>query len=479
MRIKLTEEQYALINEYVNNGGNIQEEDTSFTVPPIVLSKKTGMEGTASRGEIEKFINALGGGSMDQFFKNLKMETDNPQTPQKMVSTLIILDLLKKINEDFDRSAGGFMFEYLISPIMGAVGVPTKTKIEDKIMSSDKSTNKKFKEGLILAMKKLTRQHDEDISDVTKDNVGYSVKNLSSETKPHGSLVNLIGSMYVYDDIKFLVARRVKNDDIRIYEFSVGDIKNPNTTSLAHMNIDLISIINKLKDIDKESNDKIGKGNDKREKTPEDVRDEIMSLSVKKKPASGRKVASDVIKTGDTEQFISYDDIKTLDGDIITNINIKDAIRLSGATQSDFEDVFKNRVDSETLGILVSKYLDEVPSGAVNEEETDDEKKSDDVKLKGQFEFKDSVLGQMNTITTIPMSQISVIEKNIVDNLNTTIKNISNDLKSLSSNLNSFYTESDPKNKNAFGKEAKDDADNISCEVNAEISAEGAACTRK
>ena len=105
--------------------------------------------------------------------------------------------------------------------------------------------------------------------------------------------------------------------------------------------------------------------------------------------------------------------------------------------------------------------------------------KSEDVKLKGQFTFGDNVLRQMNTITTIPMSQISSIEQNIVDNLNTTIKNISNDLQSLSSNLNSFYTESDPKEKNKFGKEAKDDADNISCEVNAEISAEGAACTRK
>jgi len=464
MRIKVTEEQYALLNEYVNGAKKISEGDTSFTVPPIVLSKKTGMEGTASRGEIEKFINALGGGSMDQFFKNLKMESENPQTPQKMVSTLIILDLLKKINEDFDRSAGGFMFEYLISPIMGAVGVPTKTKIEDKIMSSDKSQNKNFKEGLILAMKKLTKQHDEDISDVMKGNVGYSIKNLSSKTKPHGSLVNLIGSMYVYDDIKFLVARRVKNGDIRIYEFSVGDINNPNSKSLTHMNIPLIPIIDKLKEIDKKSEGK----------TAEQIRDEIMSLSVMKEKKPVTPSRSDIIKTGDTEQFMTYDDIKTLDGDIITNKEIKDAIRLSGATQSDFEDVFKDRVDSETLGILVSRYLDEVPSGVVNEE-----MKSEDVKLKGQFTFGDSVLRQMNTITTIPMSQISSIEQNIVDNLNTTIKNISNDLQSLSSNLNSFYTESDPKEKNKFGKEAKDDADNISCEVNAEISAEGAACTRK
>ena len=112
-------------------------------------------------------------------------------------------------------------------------------------------------------------------------------------------------------------------------------------------------------------------------------------------------------------------------------------------------------------------------------EKSINEEKSEDVKLKGQFTFNNGVLGKMYAITTIPMSQIKSIEQNIVNNLNTTIKNISNDLQSLSSNLNSFYTETDPSKKKDVGEEASSNADNISCEVNAEISGEGTACARK
>ena len=57
---------------------------------------------------------------------------------------MIILDLLRKDpNEDFDRSAGGFLFESFIAPIIGGTGVPTKTDLSGENKKPPTLTSKK------------------------------------------------------------------------------------------------------------------------------------------------------------------------------------------------------------------------------------------------------------------------------------------------------------------------------------------------
>ena len=286
MRIKLTEEQYALLNEYINGAKNISEEETrTLKIPKIDITKITAESGSVSRGEIEKFINTLKGEDIKTFFTNLTNEAEQPQTPEKMVSTLLLLDLLRKINEDFDRSAGGFMFEYLISPIIGGTGVPTKTDLTSKI----KSSHPNFTEGLAMAMKDLTRRV-EDISDVMSADgtIGYSIKNLAETTLSKGSIMNLLGSLYSYEDIKFFVAYRSKESgDISIYEVSLGNKDNPKK-SLEGVNPGgFIKFLNGVKKIEEKSS----------EMSPEEISNKIKKLKEKYKSDSQFALLKSVLKT--------------------------------------------------------------------------------------------------------------------------------------------------------------------------------------
>ena len=63
MRIKVTEEQYALLNEYVNGAKNISENEggeMTVTLPKFNLDARISREATPERGELVKFLKRLG-----------------------------------------------------------------------------------------------------------------------------------------------------------------------------------------------------------------------------------------------------------------------------------------------------------------------------------------------------------------------------------------------------------------------------------
>jgi len=219
MRIKLTEEQYALINEYVNDSGNIQEQggsEITVTLPRFNLDARISRESTPERGELVKFLKRLGtepGEAINKVKSIIERCSDSgcPVDMNELVSSLVFLEILNTINNEYDSSAGGFIFEYFFSVLTGGEGVATKTVIPrtDNFL---KLLNSTFKRDL------------EDISDTQVGGVGYSLKNKVSETSD-GSTRNLIATLLTRDDLKYFFAFKT-DEGVKFFSLPVGNLKD-------------------------------------------------------------------------------------------------------------------------------------------------------------------------------------------------------------------------------------------------------------
>ena len=154
MRIKLTEEQYALLNEYVNGAKNIsEEEEIEYEEPEVQDSQKN--DNTPSAGASKDFediilqnvkiddtitqkINTLIlpkfpknflGGKGQSLTKSLQQRLlflSNPgefsgKGINNMINAMYILSYLKELSDGdkFEPSTSGFFFESFIAGILG------------------------------------------------------------------------------------------------------------------------------------------------------------------------------------------------------------------------------------------------------------------------------------------------------------------------------------------------------------------------
>jgi len=188
----------------------------TVTLPKFNLDARISREATPERGELVKFLKRLGTkpGEAINKVKSIIQQCSNGNCSVEindLVSSLVFLEILNTINNEYDSSAGGFIFEYFFSVLTGGSGVSTKTTIP-------LDTN------FLKALNASWKYNLEDISDTQVGGVGYSLKNKVSETSD-GSVRNLLATLVTREDLKYFFAYKTK-DGIKFFIIPVGNIDN-------------------------------------------------------------------------------------------------------------------------------------------------------------------------------------------------------------------------------------------------------------
>lgn len=128
------------------------DEAPGLTLPRFSLSEKWGEPTSADRQIIEKFFSKIRGESMQEKINNIQgFITDcdaaciNATNIPEILANLVFLDSLAALIEDFNDKSGGFLFESLVSALLGGQSrqVPTvggrNIPIEDLVDSDGKT----------------------------------------------------------------------------------------------------------------------------------------------------------------------------------------------------------------------------------------------------------------------------------------------------------------------------------------------------
>lgn len=183
------------------------EKQMSIKVPVIKITERWGKlregAGGKDREIIETFTKNIGGGSVKEKLSNVSnvIKTFDPEASiPKILSTIVFLELLRSIVQEYTEAVSGFLFEGFLAGIFGGQSV----QITD--VESGEGEGQKGKP----------------ITDVVLNGKLYSLKLLSLTTGIHGSFENMVEHMAQYGQIIYLIVR--KSDDKGTLQFSEFEI---------------------------------------------------------------------------------------------------------------------------------------------------------------------------------------------------------------------------------------------------------------
>jgi len=126
--MKLYEQKWRqfLLQEEAPPGTSVDTEDKVIKIPKFKISEKFGKPGSADRKIIESFTSRIEGGdlkakinSLNTFASDCDTQCINNLPVNQILANLVFLDCLASVIEDFNPSTGGFLFESLISALIG------------------------------------------------------------------------------------------------------------------------------------------------------------------------------------------------------------------------------------------------------------------------------------------------------------------------------------------------------------------------
>ena len=182
-----------IITEKENNIKKERAKQFVLTIPKFSPSENWGTPGSMERKQIEKVFATIGGGAsiqekFDDLTKRVSLDT-NMRTPQRIISTLIILESLSAVINSFSASGAGFVFEAFLSAMLRGKQVVDPKQgslpIEDLIAFSELEGS---------------------------ENVPISLKLLRQDGKIHGSFTNLVNGLDTYGKISYIVTFKEKDD---------------------------------------------------------------------------------------------------------------------------------------------------------------------------------------------------------------------------------------------------------------------------
>jgi phosphopantetheine adenylyltransferase len=182
-----------IITEKENNIKKERAKQFVLTIPKFAPSENWGKPGSMERKQIEKVFATIGGGAsiqekFDDLTKRVSLDT-NMRTPQRIISTLIILESLSAVINSFSASGAGFVFEAFLSAMLRGKQVVDPKQgslpIEDLIAFSELEGS---------------------------ENVPISLKLLRQDGKIHGSFTNLVNGLDTYGKISYIVTFKEKDD---------------------------------------------------------------------------------------------------------------------------------------------------------------------------------------------------------------------------------------------------------------------------
>lgn len=176
-------------------------------IPVIKITERWGKlreaEGGKDRQIIETFTKNIGGGTVKEKLTNIQnviIEFDPNASIPKILSTIVFLELLRSIVQEYTEAVSGFLFEGFLAGIFGGQSV--------QIIDVEGGEG----EG----------QKGKPITDVVLNGKRYSLKLLSETTGIHGSFENMVEHMAQYGQIIYLIVR--KSGDKGTLQFSEFEI---------------------------------------------------------------------------------------------------------------------------------------------------------------------------------------------------------------------------------------------------------------
>jgi hypothetical protein len=185
-------------------GGAAEQEATGLPIPKLRPTERGfGKPGSVDRIQLEMFSKNIKGhglkAKITYLDKILKGERQPGLSIAESLSTMVILELLITIMQDFTESAGGFIFEAFIAGLVGGKSIQVATPEEFYQDLGEPGTQK-----------------GKPITDVIlgDDSNHYSLKLLSKGTELKGSIANMQETLKVLKGkpLYYLVAERDKEN---------------------------------------------------------------------------------------------------------------------------------------------------------------------------------------------------------------------------------------------------------------------------
>jgi hypothetical protein len=180
------------------------DSDISDMLPTIKITEDWGKLNKKDREVIEKFTASLGGEatSVQEKLAQISAITSGQKEAvsiSEILTTMMVIEILSSILEEFTESAGGFIFEGFLAGLFGGQSVQI-TKPED--IPGMEATGKP-------------------ITDVVLAGKHYSLKLLGPSTAVKGSFKNMVGHFESgIDHVTYLDARR-EGSNLVFSEFDI------------------------------------------------------------------------------------------------------------------------------------------------------------------------------------------------------------------------------------------------------------------
>ena len=159
----------------------------SDLLPTVKITESWGSPGSKDRQIIEEFTNKIKGETVEAKIQSLNSilsgEAQDPSLGE-ILATLLMIEVLNSILDEFTEAAGGFIFEGFLAGLFGDKSV----QITD--VKGEESDAK-----------------GKPITDVVLGNKEYSLKLLGPGTDVKGSFRNMIEHFKVKDHVIYLDAR--------------------------------------------------------------------------------------------------------------------------------------------------------------------------------------------------------------------------------------------------------------------------------
>ena len=168
-----------------------EQEDAEIRemLPTIKITEDWGRPGSKDRQLIEEFTARIQGDTLEQKLQSMNSILEGQSEPSigKILSTLVVIEVLNSILVEFTESAGGFIFEGFLAGLFGGQSVQI--------------TDVGEQEGDTAATGKP-------ITDVVLGGKEYSLKLLGPSTGVKGSFRNMVEHFTARDHVIYLDARR-------------------------------------------------------------------------------------------------------------------------------------------------------------------------------------------------------------------------------------------------------------------------------
>ena len=177
------------------------EQEVRIPIPKLRITEAWGVPGSKDRQIIERYSRNIPGDTLPeklQFLTGVVSGELQLTNVREVLSTLVILEVLSTILDDFTESAGGFIFEGFLAGLMG--------------LDAEQITGSEEKD---VAGKPIT--------DVVLGGVEYSLKLLGQTTGVKGSFKNMVEHFKSRDHIVYLDARRKRGEGGSTEALEFGD----------------------------------------------------------------------------------------------------------------------------------------------------------------------------------------------------------------------------------------------------------------